>query len=172
MNNVKTREEILALRQNELLARNNYTAAVTEYVDALNFSSNSNTIPCGDDRFTIIKNVLNAFEADTNLVFPEEVDRPEFEEGADEYQYLMNIVANIEKIKTKVANKKVSLGVKLADDFRTIHNHVTLKSDKNDKYIDVSKDTAVYHDPKGKRKEMQLAKKRTERAAKKQSPTG
>ena len=65
----------------------------------------------------------------------------------------------------------MSLGVKLADDFQTIHNHVTLKSAKNDKYIDVSKDTAVYHDPKGKRKESQLAKKRTERAAKKQSPT-
>lgn len=171
MNNVKTREEILILRQNELLARNNYNAALTEYIEALNISTNSKTISCGDDRFLIIQKVLKGFEVNTNLVFPEEVDRQGFEEDADEYQYLINIVANVEKIKTKVSNKKVSLGVKLADDFQTIHNHVTLKSAKNDKYIDVSKDTAVYHDPKGKRKESQLAKKRTERAAKKQSPT-
>lgn len=48
MNNVKTREEILILRQNELIARNNYNAALTEYIEAL---SCEKTIPDSLKRF-------------------------------------------------------------------------------------------------------------------------
>lgn len=171
MNNVKTREEMLILRQNELTARNNYIAAFTEYHDSLSMATKSKTISCGDDRFPIIQKVLKGFEEDTNLLFPEEVVKDTFVETADEYQYLMGIVTQVDKIKVKATNKKVNLGIQLADGFQTIHNHVTLKSNKNDKYIDLAKDTALYNDPNGKRKENKLAKKRTDRASKKTSPT-
>ncbi len=170
MNNVKTREEILTLRQNELVARNNYYAAFTEYIDALNPFTNATTISCGDDRFPIIQDVLKNINADPNLSLPEEVKEEVFANDIDEYQYLMDIVGFSEKIKSKSTGKKVSFGIRLADDFQTIHAHVTLKADKNDKYVDVAKNTAVYHDPNGKRKENQRVKKRVERASKKNLP--
>ena len=170
MNKVKTREELLLLRQKELDARNNYDAAFTEYIDALNPFTNSNTISCGDDRFLIIQNVLKSINKDANLSLPEEVENEGFANDVDEYQYLMDVVAFGEKIKSKGTGKKVTFGVRLADDFQTIHSHVTLKADKNDKYVDVAKQTAVYNDPNGKRKDNKLEKKRTERAAKKLPP--
>ncbi|WP_170747980.1 hypothetical protein, partial [Salmonella enterica] len=82
---------------------------------------------------------------DPNLSLPEEVKKEDFENDVDQYQHLIDVVAFGEKIKSKSAGKKVIFGVKLADDFRTIHAHVTLKADKNDKYVDVAKDTAIYY---------------------------
>jgi hypothetical protein len=171
MNNVKTREEIVALRQKELVARNNYYAAFTEYIDALDTSKKSKTIACGDDRFLIIKDVVKVFDENSKISFPDEVKKETFLENADEYQHLAGIVAFGVKIKSKSSGKKVPFGKKLANDFQTVHDHVTLKADKNEDYVDVAKATAVYHDPKGKRKDNKLAKKRSDKASKKQPPS-
>ena len=167
MNNVKTREEMLILRQNELTARNNYNAAFTEYIDALNVSIKPKSIACGDERFLIIKKVLEDFQDNPKISLPEEVDESEMGADAEEYQHLINILVFGDKLKSKTSTKKVPIGKKLANNFLTIHDHVTLKADKNDSYVDIAKTTAVYHDPNGKKKDNKLAKKRTEKAAKK-----
>ncbi|MBL7814123.1 MAG: hypothetical protein JNL70_03880 [Saprospiraceae bacterium] len=170
MKNQKSSNELAQLRQDELTARNAYIGALSAYCDGLNTSTNTNTISCGDERFPIIEKVIIGFEEDPNISYPEEVEKDEFVNDADEYKYLMGIVTQIEKVKAKANGVKINLGSKLADNFQTIHSHVTLKAEKNKKYEEIAKTTAVYHDPNGKRKETKLEKQRTKRASKKNPP--
>ncbi len=170
MKNPKSSNELAQLRQDELTARNNYIGALTAYCDGLNLSTKTSTISCGDERFPIIEKVIMGFEEDPNISYPEEVEKDKFINDANEYKHLMGIVTQVEKIKAKASSIKVDLGSKLADNFQTIHSHVTLKAEKNKKYEEIAKNTAVYHDPNGKRKETKLEKQRTKRAAKKNPP--
>ena len=114
---------------------------------------------------------MEGFHENSSLVFPEEVPQQAFENDIDDYEYLGKIHDHHGKMKAKIASKKTALGKSLADQFKTVQSHVTLKADKNDKYSDVAKTAATYDDPNEKRKDTNNKKKREKRAAKKVPPT-